>query len=176
MSDPGFAAAKTRNRVIELIPGEHYVVFTNRGDSLPDADTVEELRIIAYARRNKGTLGPAEIQTVETLASTVASGVVTNVVWAGCQMARDYVGKFRSRRRERIQKAEEAAAHALEAAQDARVPVTLPAGIAATKVTVSGTGEDGTTWRVSCEANGKAVQMQMDACGAVIDIEIKAAT
>jgi hypothetical protein len=41
---------------------------------------------------------------------------------------------------------------------------------------VSGTGEDGTTWRVSCEADGKAVQMQMGACGAAIDIEIKLGT
>lgn len=170
MSDPGFAAGKMRARVIELIPGEHYVVLTDSSDALPDEDTVEELRIIAYARRNKETLGPAELQAIETLAETVAAGVFTNAVWAECQAARDYVGKLRSRRRERIQKAEEAAKRALEAAQDAHLPVTAPSGA---DVTVSGTGEEGTTWQVSCKAGDKPVQFQMDVSGTVIDIMIR---
>lgn len=170
MADPGFAAGKMRARVIELIPGEHYVVFTDSNDALPDEDTIEELRIIAYAQRNKGTLGPAEVQAIETLAEAVATGVITNTVWAGCQAAKDYVGKLRSRRRERIRKAEEAVKRALEAVQDAQVPVTASPGADAT---VSGTGEDGTTWQVSFKADDKPVQFQMDVSGAVIDIMIR---
>jgi hypothetical protein len=169
MIDPGFDAEKMQSRVIELIRGEHYVVFTDSSDALPDEDTVEELRIIAYARRNKETLGPAEMQAIETLAETVATGIVTNVVWAQCQMARDYVGKLRSRRRERIQKAQEAAGRAIEAARDAQVPVAVPAGA---HITVSGTGDEGTTWRVSCKAGDKPVHIEMDVSGAVIDIMI----
>lgn len=170
MSDPGSAAGEMRTRVVELIPGEHYVVFTDSSDALPDEDAIEELRIIAYAQRNKGTLGPAEMQAIETLAETVAAGVFTNAVWAECQAAKDYVGKLRSRRRKGIQKAEEAAKRALEAAQDAHLPVTATSG---TDFTVSGTGEEGTTWQVSCKVGDKPVQFQMDVSGAVIDVMIR---
>ena len=170
MTDPGFAREKVQACAIELIPGEHYIVFTDSSDAPPDEDTVEELRIIAYARRNKGTLGPAGMQAVETLAETVATGVFTNAIWAECQAAKEYVDKLRRRRRERIQKAGEAAERALEAVQNPQVPVTAPSGA---NVTVSGTGEEGTTWQVSCRTGDKPVQFQMDVSGAVIEIMIR---
>jgi len=72
-------------------------------------------------------------------------------------------------RSERIQKAQEAAGRAIEAARDAQVPVTAPAGA---RITVSGTGDEGTTWQVSCKAGDKPVHIEMDVSGAVIDIMI----
>ena len=169
MNDPGPTGQQLRTRVIELIPGEHYLAFTDSGDPLPDEDTIEELRVIAYARRNKGTLGPSEVQVIETLAEAVATGVLTNVIWAQCQAAKDYVDTLRSRRRERLQKAEDAARLALEAAQDAQV---ADSALAAGNVTVSGTDE-AFTWQVSCRTGDKPVQFEMDMAGTVIDIMIR---
>jgi len=137
---PGFVAQETRSRVVELIPDEHYVVFTDGSDVLPDEDAIEELRILAYAQRNKGTLGPGSALAIETLAEVVATGVITNAVWAECQEAKRFADKLRSRRRERVHKAEEAAQRALEAVQEPQIPV---AALATANVTVSGTGADG---------------------------------
>jgi hypothetical protein len=167
---PYFAAQPTQSRVVELIPGEHYIVFTDASDVLPDEDVIEELRILAYAQRNKGTLGPGSAQAIETLAGVVASGVITDAVWAECQEAKRFADKVRSRRRERIRKAAEAAKHALEAVETPRLPL---AGLSAADVTVSGTGADGTTWQVSCTASGTPVELHMDVAGAVIDVIIR---
>lgn len=168
MSDTQLTAEEIPACVIELIPGEHYIALTDSGDALPDEDTIEELRIIAYARRNKATLGSADLHALETLAETIATGVFTNMVWAECEAAKDYVRKLRSRRRERIETAEEAARRALDASQNSPLPFTAGAD-----VTVSGTGEEGTTWQVSCKAGDKSVQLQMDVSAAVIEIVVR---
>jgi len=167
---PDFAAPSAPSRVVELIPGEHYVVFTDGGDTLPDVDVIGELRILAYARRNKETLGPGTAQVIATLAEAVATGVATDVLWAECQEAKSFADKLRSRRRERLRKADEAAQHALEAIQAPQIPVAAPAGTA--DITVSGTGVDGTIWNASFEASGKLVKFHLDGSGNVIDVTI----
>lgn len=54
----GLSRHRARVRVVTLIPGEHYVAFFGSGDGVvPDDDAIEELRILAYTRRNKETLG-----------------------------------------------------------------------------------------------------------------------
>jgi hypothetical protein len=83
--------------VVELIPGEHYVVFFGTGDTvLPSEEGIEELRVLAYARRNKETLGTTGIQVAETLAEVVAAGVATNAIWVQCQAAARYVKQRRA--------------------------------------------------------------------------------
>jgi hypothetical protein len=161
----------TQSRVVELIPGEHYVVFADDSDAYLDEDVIEELRILAYAQRNKGTLGPGTLQMVETLAEAVATGVITNVVWSECQEAKRFADKLRGRRRERIQEAEEAKRRALEAIAEPGVPVVVPFAL---EVAVSGTGREGTTWQVSCKADGTPVELHMDVSGTVIDVIIGA--
>ncbi len=160
-----------QSHVVELIPGEHYVVFTDDGDALPDEEVIEELRILAYAQRGKGTLGPETAQVVETLAEAVATGVVTNVVWAECQEAKRFVDKLRDRRRKHIREAGEARERALEAIGEPGVPIAVPSAL---EVAVSGTGAEGTTWQVSCRADGKPVELHMDVSGTVIDVIIGA--
>jgi hypothetical protein len=162
---------QAQSHVVELIPGEHYVVFTGGSDAVPDEDVIEELRILAYAQRSKGTLGPETVQVVETLAETVATGVITSAVWAECQEAKRFADKLRSRRRERIRKTEEAAKRALQAIQEPQVPVAAHSPV---DVAVSGTGTDGTTWQVSCKVDGRPVELRMDVSGTVIDIIIGA--
>jgi len=168
---PDSAAQRARPHVVELIPGERYVIVADGTDAIPDEDVIEELRILAYAQRNKGTLGPESVQAIETLAEAVATGVITNAVWAECQEAKRFADKLRSRRQKRIREAEEAKKHALEAIRESQVPV---AGSAALDVAVSGTGADGTTWKVSCKANGQPVELHMDVSGTVIDVIIGA--
>jgi hypothetical protein len=160
-----------QSHVVELIPGEHYVVFADDSDAFPDEDVIEELRILAYTQRNKGTLGPGTAQVVETLAEAVATGVVTNVVWAECQEAKRFADKLRGRRRKRIDEADEAKKRALEAIGEPGVPVAVPSAL---EVAVSGTGADGTLWQVSCTADGKPVKLRMDVSGTVIDVIIGA--
>jgi hypothetical protein len=166
-SSPDSVAPSMRSRVVELIPGEHYVVFTDSGDALPDEDVIEELKILAYAHRKKETLGPGTTQVIATLAEAVAEGIVTNVIWAGCQEAKAYVVKLRSRRREHLREAEEAARHALEAIQAPQIPVAAPA--AATEIQASGMG---TGWNASYKSAGKMVEFYMDGSGNVIDVTI----
>src|ERR1700676_4380559 len=107
--------------IVELIPGGHYIVIAGAdADAVPDEDTVEELRILAYARRNKGTLGNAAEQVAATLAETVAGGILTNSVWAQCEAASRYVSRLRASRRDKraadgAEEAEEAARNAVEA-------------------------------------------------------------
>jgi hypothetical protein len=168
MSD--FAAPPAPSRVVELIPGEHYIVLTDSGDALPDEDVIGELRILAYARRNKETLGPGTAQVIATLAEAVATGVAADALWEECQEAKSFVDKLRSRRRERLRKADEAARRALEAIQAPQIPVAAPASAA--DITVSGTGADGTIWNASCKISDKLIEIQMDVCGNAIDVTI----
>jgi len=167
---PDFAPPSAPLYVVELIPGEHYVVLTDGGDALPDEDVIGELRILSYAQRDKETLGPDTAQTVATLAEAVATGVATDVLWAECQEAKRFVDKLRSRRKERLRKPEEAARHALEAIQAPQIPVAVEAAV--TDISVSGTGADGSTWKASCKASGKLIAFQMDVAGTVIDVTI----
>jgi hypothetical protein len=164
-----FIGNPTNLHIVVLIPGQHYVVFTDVSDLLPDDDVIEELRILAYAQRNKRTLGPETSQTIETLAEAVASGVISNTVWAECQEAKRFVDKLRSRRRRRLSEAEEAAQHALEAIKASRIPVVAPLP---SNLTVSGTGADGTAWKISCKTAGQPVELRMDLSGTVIDVMI----
>ena len=167
---PDLASPPATSRVVELIPGEQYIVLADSGDALPDEDAIGELRILAYARRNKETLGPATDQVIATLAEAVASGVATNVLWAQCQQAKSFADKLRSRRRERLRKAGEVAGRALEVIQAPQIPVAAPAS--ATDIIVSGTGADGTVWKASCKGNGKLTEFHMDASGSVINVTI----
>jgi hypothetical protein len=167
----------TQPRVIELIPGEHYLVFTDPSAELPDEDAIEELRMIAYAQRKKETLGgPVELEAIATLAQAVATGVVTNYVWEGCKAAKEYVSRVRDRHRElkkaaeAAKPAEEAAKGALEAVQAAGLPGVPAAGSA---ITLSATGEDGSSLQVSCRSVDKRVEFQLDVAGAVIDVMIR---
>lgn len=166
---PDFAVQQTQSQVVELIPGEHYIVFNDDSGALLDEDVIEELRILAYAQRGKGTLGPGSAQAIETLAETVATGIVTNAIWAECQEAKRFADKLRSRRRGRVGKAEEAAQRAVEAVQAPQVPV---ATLSVADVAVSGTGADGTTWRISCATSGRPVDLHMDVSGTVVDVII----
>ena len=173
MSNPDLA----QPRVIELIPGEHYLVFTDPSAELPDEDAIEELRMIAYAQRKKETLGgPVELEAIATLAQAVATGVVTNYVWEECKAAKEYVSRVRSRRRERKEAAEaakpteDAANDALEVVQAARLPGVPAAGGA---IILSATGEDGSSLQISCRSADKRVEFQLDVAGTVIDVTIR---
>jgi hypothetical protein len=163
-------------RVIELIPGEHYLVFTDPSAELPDEDATEELRMIAYAQRKKETLGgPVELEAIATLAQAVATGVVTNYVWEECKAAKEYVSRVRSRRRER-KEAAEAAKPAEVAAKDALEAVQagfpgIPAAGGA--ITLSAIGEDGSSLQVSCRSADKRVEFRVDVTGTVIDVMIR---
>ncbi len=161
--------------IVELIPGEHYIVVARAGgDDVPDDDAVEELRILAYARRNKGTLGNPAEQVAATLAETVAGGILTNSVWAQCEAAARYVSRLRASRRDKratdgAEEAEGAARRAVEALGSAGVPVSASA---ATMVGISGIGADGTPWKIAFEAAGDPVDVQVDISGTVFDIMI----
>src|ERR1700743_3127582 len=136
MSQSDYMAPQAQANVVELIRDGHYLVFTN-DTVLPDEGAIEELRILAYAQRKKPTLGPENAQAIETLAEAVATGVLTNVVWAGCQEAKRLVDKLPARRREPIRDAGEAERHALEAGEASQIPIALSPF---PEVTVSGTG------------------------------------
>jgi hypothetical protein len=166
-----FATPKAPSRVVELIPGEHYIVLTDGGDPFPDEDVIGELRILAYAQRDKETLGPDTAQTVAALAEAVATGVATDVLWAECQEAKRFVDKLRSRRKERLRKPEEAARQALEAINSPQIPVAVDAAV--TDISVSGVGADGSTWKGSCKAGGKLIEFQMDVAGTAVDVIIR---
>jgi hypothetical protein len=165
------AAQQTRDIVVELIQDEHYVIISGGSGAIPDEDVIGELRILAYVRRGKGTLGPESAQAVETLAEAVATGVITNTIWAGCQSAKRFAVKLRAQHRERIRKAEEAEQRALEAVRAVPIPVTASP---AAEVTVSGSGADGTTWKLSCKFDGRPVEVHMDGAGMAIDVIIGA--
>lgn len=167
---PDFAAPTAPARVVELIPGEHYVVLTNDGGAFPDEDVIEELRILAYAKRGKETLGPDVAQTVASMSEAIAAGVASDLLWQECQEAKRFVDKLRSLLKKRLRKPEDAAQQGLEAIKSPQIPVTVEAGI--TEISVSGTGADGSTWKGSCKASGKLIEFQMDVAGTAIDVII----
>lgn len=71
-------------QVVRLIANEEFVVVypEGAGDEL-DALAIRELRVHAYKRRGKDTLGlPVGVETLETLAEFAASGMVGNAAWA----------------------------------------------------------------------------------------------
>ncbi|MGH3292962.1 MAG: hypothetical protein ACRDP7_14245 [Trebonia sp.] len=169
---PDFAMPTAPTRVAELIPGEHYVVLTDGGGAFPDEDVIEELRILAYAKRDKETLGPDVAQTVASLSEAVAVGVASDMLWAECQEAKRFVDKLRSGRKKRLRKPEDAARQGLEAIKSPQIPVIVDAAV--TEISVSGTGADGSTWKGSCKASGKLIEFQVDVDGTVIDVIIRA--
>ena len=168
--DSDLSRHRAQAQVVTLIPGEHYVAFFGSEDGiLPDDDAVEELRILAYTRRNKETLGPIGPHDVITLAEAVAGGIITNALWAECQAAARYVKRRRTASHPKpIESPAEATDRALEAIQSPSIPV--PTAPSPQTCTVSGIAADGAPWTISCQTDDGPIEVHLDASGMVADI------
>jgi len=157
--------------VLELVPGEHYVVFFRVADGdLPDEDAVEELKILAHAELGKEVLGPAETQAVISLAEAVAGGLITNGLWAQCQAAASFVAKRRAAKKAKtVHNAADAARLAVEAIRSPEVPVSAPPPGVFVSVKAA---SDALPWEISCQSGGAPVRVHAEQSGAIIDIVI----
>ncbi|HXL92409.1 MAG TPA: hypothetical protein VN969_26020 [Streptosporangiaceae bacterium] len=165
--------------VVELIPGERYVVFRGTQSSetldelIPGGEAIEELRILAYAQRNKDVLGPVSEQVIMGMAEAIAGGIGTDVLWGECQALGRYVKERRASRRKPVEQVEEAAQLTVEAMRAPDVPVTTVPSPSSLKI--SGTAGEGSPWKIECEADGKPIDAHVESIGAgavVIDIRI----
>ncbi len=163
--------ASTLPTVLELVPGEHYVVFFDATDGdLPDADAIEELKILAQADRGKEVLGPAEAQAVISLADAVAGGLITNGLWAQCQAAASFATKRRAAKRAKtVQSAADAASLAVEAMRSPDVPLSAPPSGVSVSVKAA---SDVLPWDISCQSDGTPVRVRAEQAGAIVDIVI----
>jgi hypothetical protein len=153
-SSPLASDGSVRPCLIELIPGEHCIVFF--GADPPDEDAIEDLRILAYKCRNKDTLSVAgDAQVVPTIAEAIVSGVATNFVWQEYKAARRYLARLRDRHQGERREG------GAEAAELAGRAIRLVAPGATPDLTVSWPTDSG-PWQVSYRtADGKPARVQV---------------
>ena len=169
-AEPGGEPIPAEPVVIELIPGEHYLVLFDKPGDAPAEETVEELRILAYARRGHDTLGPGWDGAVATLAQAVSTGSVTGPLWAQCQAAAKYVLNRKARAEQLpVMPPDRAVAMALEALTSAEA--TIPVPVAYSKVDIA--APDG-SFHITVRTQGTPIEVHVDTAGQVVDVIIGA--
>jgi hypothetical protein len=167
-------ARRDTGTVIELIPGEHYLVLFAAPGELPDNETIEELRILAYARRRRDTLGPGLETAIATLAQAVSADILPGSVWMRCQAAVSYVRNYRARPAPPAAvSSEQVAVAALEAIRAAQapvpVPVPVPAAFSRVDVSVPHGG-----YHLTVQSHGSPVNVIVDEAHRLVDVIIGA--
>jgi hypothetical protein len=153
--------------VLELIPGEHYLVlFVEPGD-MPDEETIEELRILAYARRRRDTLGSSKEAVVAALAQAASADGLTGSVWARCQAAISYVRNYRVHAVPREVDLGRLAESALETIGSAEVPDPIITAYSKIEVKAPGGG-----YQVTVQSHGTPVNVIIDDARRLVDVII----
>jgi hypothetical protein len=177
--DLGGAACQSRGlKLIELIPGERYLVFFDADpDTLPDEDAIEELRLMAYMARRKPVLGPVE-QIVEaavlSVAETVSGNLISEAISERFPAARRFMRRWRERRKSAApvttEEAKEAAALAAQAVESSSTPPAAPSAVPLLEADIEVPAAEGGTVKVSVRAPGKWLKVTVETTGGFADV------
>jgi hypothetical protein len=151
--------------VVTLIPGEDYLVFVNPGpDDLPDEVTIQELRIQAYQRRNKATLGASDlaVEMVRTLVDYAAAGIVGAVALAPFHATGRYIKQWRAKRRPTANRT-----HVESIAYAAVDKVPLPTG---KPTTASIDRAEDSGWHLVLISDGTPIRVTVDPSASAVSV------
>jgi hypothetical protein len=172
--DLGAASGQSRKLdVIELIPGEHYLVFFDASPAdLPDEDTIAELRLLAGIARHSSVLGATE-QAVEavtmTLAVAASANVISDIWWNRFQAAGRFAQRWRERRKSAAPvTAEEAVKLVTQATESGALPVAAPASETDITLTTPGGG----AVKISIRTPAARVRIRVETTGSIADVTI----
>jgi len=178
--DRGDASSQSRRLdLIELIPGEHYLVFFDADPgTLPDEDAIEELRILAYMARDKPVLGLAEQAVAVTVAEAVSGNLISEAIWERFPAAWRFVRHWRERRKSAApataEEAGEAAVQAVQAVESSSTPPAAPsAAPLVSEADIEVTTPQGEAVKVSVRTPGKWVQVTVETTCSCAEVTIK---